>query len=70
MARTHLPVLLLLASRTAGHGGAATPIDHRPGAGVAATARALVAPNTSLATIPVAYFGGKGGKSGARHHPP
>jgi hypothetical protein len=27
---------------------------------------ALVAPNTSLATIPVAYFGGKGGRSGAR----
>ena len=26
----------------------------------------LVAPNTSLATIPCAYFGGKGGKSGPR----
>ena len=35
-------------------------------AAVAAPTAALVAPNTSLATIPVAYFGGKGGKSGAR----
>lgn len=26
----------------------------------------LVAPNTSLATLPVAYFGGKGGNSGPR----
>ena len=36
------------------------PVGGRP------AAPTLVAPNTSLATIPAAYFGGKGGKSGKR----
>ena len=32
----------------------------------ASSASALVAPDLSMDTIPVAYFGGKGGKSGPR----